>query len=186
MMYIGTNKFTERTDIFRSSFHYFQMQFNSVIIRTAAASLFALLTAASLYGQNIDSYPAPAQLSGHRFLTLNAEICVNQIEATRTLDVGVRVRRGEIENEKMYFAVTPERVEAFRTAIDEGFPNGRITWGISWKALHDTTPDFVKIRELLVAYHHRYGDDITLMPHSWFANVYNSVEQLVSNAKVCF
>ncbi|MDR0541755.1 MAG: DUF3863 domain-containing protein, partial [Dysgonamonadaceae bacterium] len=122
--------------------------------------------------------PAPAQLLGHRFLTFNAEICVNHIEATRTTNAGVGVRREDLKEEKLFFAVTPERVKTFREAIEKGFPGGRITWGISWKALRDTTQDFVKIRKMVVGYHYQYGDDITLMPHSWFPNVYNSVEQL--------
>jgi hypothetical protein len=148
------------------------------IRRCIAGTIIFLLASIFLQAQDNRIPPAPDKLMGHRFLTFNVEICVNQIEATRTLDVGIPVRRGEIKVEKDYFSVTPERVVSLREAIEEGFPGGRITWGISWKALHDTTPDFVKIRELLVGYHHKHGDDITLMPHSWFPNVYNSVEQL--------
>lgn len=122
--------------------------------------------------------PAPTQLLGHRFLTLNTEICVNHIEITRITNHGVGVRKEDLKNEKHYWAITPERVKTFREAIEKGFPGARITWGISWKALHDTTPNFIKIREMIVAYHHQYGDDITLMPHSYFANVYNSIEQI--------
>ena len=122
--------------------------------------------------------PAPTKLMGHRFLTFNTEICVNHIEATRTSNVGVGVRKEDLKDEKFYWAITPERVKAFREAVEKGFPGARITWGISWKALHDTTQNFIKIRQMIVAYHYRYGDDVTLTPHSYFANVYNSIEQL--------
>ena len=122
--------------------------------------------------------PAPTKLMGHRFLTFNTEICVNHIEATRTSNVGVGVRKEDLKDEKLYWAITPERVKAFREAVEKGFPGARITWGISWKALHDTTQNFIKIRQMIVAYHYRYGDDVTLTPHSYFANVYNSIEQL--------
>jgi hypothetical protein len=163
---------------FSFALYHARMKNSSAIIRHTALSLLILLAAASVQAQESSIPPPPTHLLGHRFLTFNVEISVNQIEATRTLDVGVPVRRGELAKEKDYFTVTPERVESLRTAIEEGFPGGRITWGISWKALHDTTPDFIKIRQLLVRYHHLYGDDITLMPHSWFPNVYNSVDQL--------
>ena len=129
-------------------------------------------------GQRTERVRVPDELLGHRFLTFNTEICVNHIETTRTDNAGVGVRRGETGDEKHYRAITPERVKEFREAVEKGFPGARITWGISWKALRDTTPDFVEIRRMVVEYHYLYGDDVTLMPHSYFANVYNDVERL--------
>jgi hypothetical protein len=129
-------------------------------------------------GQQAERARVPDRLFGHRFLTFNTEICVNHIETTRTDNAGVGVRRGELKDEKYYRAITPARVREFRDALENGFPGARMTWGISWKALHDTTPDFVEIRRMIVGYHYQYGDDVTLMPHSYFANVYNDVEQL--------
>jgi hypothetical protein len=44
--------------------------------------------------------------------------------------------------------------------------------------LHDTSPDYVRIRELVVCYHNKYGDDITFIPGAYFANAYNTTEQV--------
>ncbi|KAA6346015.1 hypothetical protein EZS27_006440 [termite gut metagenome] len=110
----------------------------------------------------------PAELMGHRFLTLNTVIRVNQIEVARDKNVGV--------DERTYH--TPERVVAFREAVEAGFPGARITWSFSWLALHDTSANYRQIRELVVGYHHQYGDDITFIPGAYFANAYNSVEQV--------
>ncbi|MDR1454533.1 MAG: DUF3863 domain-containing protein, partial [Tannerella sp.] len=35
-----------------------------------------------------------------------------------------------------------------------------------------------KIRELVAGYHEQYGDDVTFIPGSYFANAYNTVEQV--------
>ena len=66
----------------------------------------------------------------------------------------------------------------FRDAIDSGFPGAKITWAFSWLALHDTTENYSKIRELVVGYHFRYGDEITFIPGAYFANAYNTREQV--------
>ncbi len=70
------------------------------------------------------------------------------------------------------------KVIAFRKAIEDGFPGARITWAFSWLALHDTTADYIEIRELVVGYHYKYGDDITFIPGAYFANAYNTTEQV--------
>ena len=59
-----------------------------------------------------------------------------------------------------------------------GFPGARITWAFSWLALHDTTADYNEIRELVVGYHYKYGDEITFIPGAYFANAYNTTEQV--------
>ncbi|MEI6049669.1 MAG: DUF3863 domain-containing protein [Bacteroidota bacterium] len=107
-------------------------------------------------------------LMGHRFLTFNTVIRVNQIEVARDKNVG----RDERDQH------TPEKVIKFREAIEKGFPGSRITWAFSWLALHDTTTNYKKIRELVVSYHYRYGDEITFIPGAYFANAYNSTEQV--------
>lgn len=107
-------------------------------------------------------------LMGNRFLTFNAVIRVNQIEVSRDKNEG--------EDERNLH--TPLRVKKYRDAIESGFPGAKITWAFSWLALHDTTKDYVKIRELLVSYHFKYGDDITFIPGAYFANAYNSTEQV--------
>lgn len=110
----------------------------------------------------------PTELMGNRFLTFNTIIRVNQIEVTRNKNLG--------EDERS--AHTPERVIAFREAISSEYPDARITWAFSWLALHDETENYRKIRELIVGYHHQYGDDITFIPGAYFANAYNTREQV--------
>ncbi len=108
------------------------------------------------------------QLMGNRFLTFNSIIRVNQIEVSRFENKG--------EDERSLH--TPDRVIEFRDAIEKGFPGAKITWAFSWLALHDTTFNYTKIRELVVGYHSKYGDEITFIPGAYFANAYNSTEQV--------
>lgn len=110
----------------------------------------------------------PDQLMGYRYLTLNTIIRVNQIEVTRDKNEG----RDE------YQVHTPEKVKAFREAVASEFPEARITWAFSWLALDDPRENYKKIREMVVAYHHQYGDDITFIPGAYFANAYNTREQV--------
>ena len=108
------------------------------------------------------------KLDGNRFLTFNAVIRVNQIEVARDRNVG--------HDERALH--TPSRVIKFREAIIKGFPGSRITWAFSWLALHDTTSDYRQIRAIVVGYHQTYGDEITFIPGAYFANAYNSIEQV--------
>jgi len=110
----------------------------------------------------------PVKLTGNRFLTFNTVIRVNQIEVARDKNVGRDERNLH----------SPEKAMKFREAIEKGFPGARITWAFSWLALHDTTAIYRKIRELAVSYHYRYGDEITFIPGAYFANAYNSTEQV--------
>ncbi len=132
-----------------------------VLLIVISGSLF------SGYGQS-KKKPAPEKLMGNRFLTFNTVIRVNQIEVTREKSVG-------LDEREMH---TPARVMAFREAISSEFPEARITWSLSWLALHDTTANYRKIRELVVGYHHQYGDDITFIPGAYFANAYNTYDQV--------
>lgn len=93
-------------------------------------------------------------LTGNRFLTFNAVIRVNQIEVSRDKNLGFDER--ELH--------TPSQVIKFREAIESGFPGGKITWALSWLALHDTSTDYIKIRELVVGYHKKFGDAVTFIP----------------------
>ena len=104
-------------------------------------------------------------LIGNRFLTFNTVIRVNQIEVRRDRNIGR-------DESKIH---TPSKVIKFREAIETGFPGARITWAFSWLALHDTTPDYTKIRELVIGYHNKFGDEITFIPGAYFANAYNSI-----------
>jgi hypothetical protein len=107
-------------------------------------------------------------LFGHRYLTFNAIIRVNQIEVSRNRNVG--------EDERALH--TPAKVIAFRKAVTEGFPDGKMTWAFSWLALNDTSAAYREIRKLVVGYHFKYGDDITFIPGAYFANAYNTTEQV--------
>lgn len=110
----------------------------------------------------------PDELMGHRFLTINSIIRVNQIEVRRDTSVGYDERDRH----------TPEQVRAFREAIASAMPEASITWAFSWLALHDNSENYRKIREQVIEYHNKYGDDITFIPGAYFANAYNSREQV--------
>lgn len=107
-------------------------------------------------------------LTGHRFLTFNTVIRVNQIEVSRSKNLGVDERDLH----------TPDRIVKFREAIAAGFPGAKITWAFSWLALHDTSANYSTIRELVVGYHYKYEDEITFIPGAYFANAYNSIDQV--------
>src|ERR1700759_1027052 len=108
-----------------------------------------MLTAPSGHALSSVLAPPAGGLLGHRFLTFNCVIRVNQIEVSRDKNVG--------EDERSLH--TPERVIAFRKAVATGFPGAKMTWALSWLALNDTTDNYKKIRELIKGYHHQYGDD---------------------------
>jgi hypothetical protein len=128
-------------------------------------TLFFLTAAFSALGQGTD---LKIELQGNRFLTFNAVIRVNQIEVSRTRSIG--------EDERAQH--TPERVIAMRTAIADGFPGGKMTWAFSWLALRDTSYNYRKIRQLVIGYHTKYGDEITFIPGAYFANAYNTTGQV--------
>jgi len=128
--------------------------------------LFTFLSGASNKGNQNQGNSIP--LMGNRFLTFNAVIRVNQIEVARDKNVG--------EDERSLH--TPSVVTKFRNAISAGFPGAKITWAFSWLALHDTTFNYRKIRELVVGYEKKYGDEITFIPGAYFANAYNPTEQV--------
>ena len=114
-----------------------------------------------------DTY-GTVSLTGNRFLTFNTVIRVNQIEVSRNRNEGRDERK----------AHTPERVKIFRDAIEKGFPGAKITWAFSWLALHDTTKNYKEIRKLVKEYCLEYGDEMTFIPGAYFANAYNSTEQV--------
>ena len=128
--------------------------------------LFTILSGASTKDNQNQGNAIP--LMGTRFLTFNAVIRVNQIEVARDKNVG--------EDERDLH--TPSVVIKFREAINAGFPGAKITWAFSWLALHDTTSNYRKIRELVVGYQSKYGDEITFIPGAYFANAYNPTEQV--------
>jgi hypothetical protein len=107
-------------------------------------------------------------LAGRRFLTFNSVIRVNQIEVTRTQNEGF----------DEYDRHTPENVQALRQALAEGWPGAPMTWAFSWRALHEARERYATLRRLVPEFHERYGDDVTFIPGAFFANAYNTREQV--------
>jgi hypothetical protein len=105
---------------------------------------------------------------GHRFLTLNTIVRVNQIEVTRTENHG----RDESEIH------SKAEARLFRDAIARAWPGGRITWALSWRALHDERASYQELRKQIVTYQKELGDEITFIPGAYFSNMYNTREQV--------
>lgn len=123
--------------------------------------IFNIFSSYTIKGENIS-------LKGNRFLTFNTIIRVNQIEVSRNKNAGVDERTLH----------SPEKIIKFREAIEKGFPGSKITWAFSWLALNDTTRQYQTIRKIVVGYHLKFGDEITFIPGAYFANAYNSTEQV--------
>lgn len=115
-----------------------------------------------------DQGPAQLQLLGNRFLTLNTIVRVRQIEVTRD----------EAHGPDESSIHTTAEARTFRDAIERAWPGARITWAFSWLALHDQRPQYVELRDLIVSYRAQFGDEITFIPGAYFANMYNSREQV--------
>ena len=105
---------------------------------------------------------------GNRFLTFATVVRVNQIEAARDKSIG--------DDERALH--TPEAIKAFRTAFAQGWPGGRLTWALSWRALNDSSDNYRAIRRLVAEYHARFGDEVTFIPGGYFANAYSTREQV--------
>jgi hypothetical protein len=107
-------------------------------------------------------------LLGNRFFTFVAYVRVNQIEAARDKYIGQ-----DESNEN-----SVEAVRAMRESLDRGFPGAKMTWAFSWLALQDQRPNYRNVRAQIVAYHNKYGDEITFLPGGYFAPMYNSRDQI--------
>ena len=128
----------------------------------------SLLSAACLLpAATLLASPAPPPLLGGRYFTFVGLIRVNQIEVTRTQNVGA-------DEVALH---TPEAVRAMRDHLAEAFPGARMTWAFSWLALQDERPNYVAIRKQVVEYHERLGDEITFIPGAYFSPMHNTREQ---------
>lgn len=107
-------------------------------------------------------------VEGGRFFTFNTVVRVNQIEVSRDRSVG------QDEKERHTLA----NVQAFRKAVYDGWPEAKITWAFSWLALHSPDENYTAIRQFAKECHEKYGDDVTFIPGAFFANAYNSREQV--------
>ena len=103
-----------------------------------------------------------------RFLTHISLVRVNQIEVTPTRNIG---DDEAVDNR-------PDEIRARRDAFARGCPEGRMTWAISWLALHDNRKEYIEARRLLASYHDRYGDEITFIPGGYFAPMYDTRENI--------
>lgn len=112
--------------------------------------------------------PEPNGLIGHKFLTLNTVVRVRQIEVTRD------TAHGPDESS----VHTPQEARTFRETIESAWPGARITWAFSWLALHDARDSYRELRELIVSYHRKFGDEITFIPGAYFSNMYNTRDQV--------
>jgi hypothetical protein len=110
----------------------------------------------------------PSPLNGRRILTFNSVIRVNQIEVTRTQNEGF----------DEYDRHTPENITALREAFAAGWPGAAMTWALSWRALHDQRDNYREARRLVREFHDKHGDDVTFIPGAYFANMYNTREQV--------
>jgi hypothetical protein len=120
-------------------------------------------------GRGAQAVPsADRPLEGRRILTFNSIIRVNQIEVSRTRNEGF----DEADRH------TPENVRALRAAFAAGWPGAPMTWAFSWRALFDERENYRRIRELVAGFHDAYGDDVTFIPGAYFANAYNTREQV--------
>jgi len=108
------------------------------------------------------------KLLGNRFFTLSTVVRVNQIETSRDKSDGT--------DEASVHG--PEEARTFRESIAKSWPGARITWAFSWLALKDQRPNYLELKKLVVSYHEKYGDEITFVPGGYFANMYNTREQV--------
>jgi len=130
-------------------------------LKNAAASAAAIPLQEKMFG-----IPTLAPPFSGRFLTHVSVVRVNQIEVTPTRSIG----EDESADNR------PERIRSRREAFARGCPDGRMTWAISWLALHDQRREYQEARRLLASYHDRYGDEVTFIPGGYFAPMYDSRE----------
>ena len=149
------------------------------LLKKATTGFHLLLTVLAVYGAAALNAELPLEsagrskesalkLIGSRFLTFNTVVRVRQIEVTRD------TAHGPDESS----VHTPAEARTFREAIANAWPGARITWAFSWRALHDERDSYRELRGLVVSYHKQFGDEITFIPGAYFANMYNTREQV--------
>jgi hypothetical protein len=103
-----------------------------------------------------------------RSLTHVSVVRVNQIEVTPTRSIG--------EDESPLNS--PAHIQSRNDAFRRGCPDGKMTWAISWLALHDSRKEYQEARRLLASFHERYDDEITFIPGGYFAPMYDTREHI--------
>ncbi len=137
-------------------------------LKLAAAGTGALIAGSGGCMKHKTLAAGPRPLDGKRILTFSSVIRVNQIEVTRTRNAGF----------DEYDRHSPENIKALRQALADGWPEARMTWAMSWQALHDQRDHYQEARRLVHQFHDQYGDDVTFIPGAYFANMYNTREQV--------
>lgn len=139
---------------------------NSISRRQFLRNAAQASAAASLAGP-LNVLGAPSPLIG-RYITHISVVRVNQIEVTRTRNIGK-------DESSLNF---PKHIRARREGFRRGAPNGRMTWAISWLALIDQREEYKEARRLLAYYHDHYGDEVTFIPGGYFAPMFNSRDEI--------
>ena len=134
----------------------------------ASALILCVLFSSCAWEKDDGKKTTARSIIGNRFLTLNTVVRVNQIEVSRDKNAG--------EDESTIH--TLENARRFRGAIAAGWPEARITWAFSWRALFSELENYRQIREYAKQCHDTYGDDVTFFPGGYFANAYNDREQV--------
>ncbi len=120
--------------------------------------------------------PVAARMLG-RYLTINTIVRKYQVESTP----GNYAKEYADETSLHDAAVVGEFAETIRS----NFPDARITWAFSWLALTDSSSRYSEIRNVIKAYHCRYGDEVTYDPGGYAAPRWSSREEInreLSNA----
>ena len=130
-----------------------------------AATCAASVALGNSAARALQAAPAASGLRG-RYLTHVSVVRVNQIEVTPTKNLG----QDEAADNR------PERIRSRRDAFARGCPEGKMTWAISWLALHDERKEYQEARHLLAEYHDRYGDEVTFIPGGYFAPMFDTRE----------
>ncbi|KAA9036113.1 DUF3863 domain-containing protein [Ginsengibacter hankyongi] len=133
--------------------------FKILLVFIIACSFCELVTAQEIPG---------LQLMGHRFFTLSTVVRVRQVEVSRDSAYGP-------DESSVH---SPAEARIFRETVANAWPGARITWAFSWLALKDNRPNYRELKKLVVSYHKKYGDEITFIPGAYFANMYNTREQV--------
>ncbi len=105
----------------------------------------------------------PTAAIGRR-LTINTVVRRHQIEATRT--------RALWEDESALH--DPDVVERFSAAVRAGIPDARVTWALSWAALHEDSPRYRDVRRAVARAAADHGDDVVFVPGGYFPNLYGT------------
>jgi len=161
-------KTTSATGSPRLRAHMTRRRFIQAISSAGAAAAVWPCRVALVGGRLAGAAQSVQELMGNRFFTFNSVVRVNQIETSRD------VTNGEDESS----IHTAAEARALREAVGKGWPGARMTWSFSWLALKDQRPNYRELKKLVVSYHEQYGDEITFIPGGYFANMYNTREQV--------